>query len=214
MQEKSLVVQKTARYYTLGQLIKSVDEVWYIFHGYGQLATEILEQFKYFDKGNRYFIAPEGLSRFYTSGRSGKVGASWMTSEKRESEIRDYINYLNKLHHEIREQSDHRLYKTVLFGFSQGVATACRWLAGVSIPADCLILWAGTIPREIDLWRIKAHYPSLIVYMIYGTQDRFAQPDVIKEQEERLQKAEMNYRKIRFDGKHELHPPTMVKLFE
>ena len=36
--------------------------------------------------------------------------------------------------------------------------------------------------------------------------------EVLKEQEERLEKAAMHYRKIRFEGKHELHPPTLRKL--
>lgn len=214
MQKNLISVNRTARYFTLGQPTNSLEQVWYIFHGYGQSASELLEQFAYFEKGTRYFIAPEGLSRLYVSGHSGKVGASWMTKECRENEIADYLNYINALYKQIQENLPEKEIKSVLFGFSQGVATLCRWLGQVSINADRLILWAGTIPDDVDLWRIKAHYPQLHVDLVYGTQDAFACPDVIKEQEERLQKAEMNYRKIRFDGKHEIHPPTMTKLIE
>jgi predicted esterase len=97
-------------------------------------------------------------------------------------------------------------------GFSQGVSTVCRWLEQVSIRADRLILWAGTIPPELDLWKIKAHYPKLEVFLVVGTKDPFAKPGIIKEDEERLEKSEFHYQKIRFEGKHELHPPTLRKL--
>ena len=97
-------------------------------------------------------------------------------------------------------------------GFSQGVSTVCRWLEQVSVRADRLILWAGTIPPELDLWKIKAHYPKLEVFMVVGTQDPFAKPGTIKEEEERLERSELNYQKIRFEGKHQLHPPTLRKL--
>ena len=99
-------------------------------------------------------------------------------------------------------------------GFSQGVSTVCRWLEQVSVQADRLILWAGTIPPELDLWKIKAHYPDLEVFLVVGTQDRFANPGTIKEEEARLERFELHYRKIRFEGKHELHPPTLRKLSE
>jgi hypothetical protein len=140
------------------------------------LATDIIQEFSYFAKGTRYFVAPEGLSRFYLSGSTDTIGASWMTREERKSEI--------------------------------------RWLEQAKIQADKLILWAGSIPPETDLWRIKAHYPELEVFLIAGTKDPYARSDIIKEQEERLEKADLHYRKIRFEGTHELHPPTLMRLAE
>ena len=94
------------------------------------------------------------------------------------------------------------------------MSTVCRWLGQLKIEADLLVLWAGIIPPDVDLWKIKAHYPSLQVYLVAGTQDPYARSDVIKEQEERLEKAEMHYRKIRFDGKHELHVPTLTNFID
>ena len=213
MQNNTIQISKSAKYVTLGQVTDALEQLWYIFHGYGQLANDILQEFSYFDKGTRLFVAPEGLSRFYINGTEGKVGASWMTSEERLTEISDYIQYIKAVHEKVTSEMPDKDIKTVLFGFSQGVATVCRWLEQLQVDADKLILWAGTIPPETDLWRIKAHYPSLEVYLIAGTQDPYARSDIIREQEERLEKAALNYRKIRFDGKHELHPPTLVKLF-
>ncbi len=212
MQSRAITVPKTARFVTLGQPTQALKQVWYVFHGYGQLATEFLQEFAYIADGSRYFIAPEGLSRFYCSGISGKVGASWMTREDRLDEISDYLNYTNAVYEKVTRELPDQDIKKVLFGFSQGVSTMCRWLEQVSIEADRLILWAGTIPAELDLWKIKAHYPELQVYLVVGTQDPYAEPGIIKEDEARLEKAELHYRKIRFDGKHELHPPTLRKL--
>lgn len=214
MQEKHITVSKTARYFTLGQLSPSLEQVWYIFHGYGQLASDILKDFSSITKDSCYFIAPEGFSRFYLSGTSGDVGASWMTKEDRNNEIADYLQYLEIVNEQVTQKLPKHEFKTILFGFSQGVSTVCRWLGQLKIEADLLVLWAGIIPPDVDLWKIKAHYPSLQVYIVAGTQDPYARSDVIKEQEERLEKAEMHYRKIRFDGKHELHTTTLSKFID
>ena len=212
IQEKHFTVKRTTRYSTLGQPTSSLKQVWYLFHGYGQLASDIINLCTPLDEGSRFFIAPEGLSKFYISGSSGRVGASWMTREDRFNEIADYLNYLNELEGHISLKLPTVNFSTVLLGFSQGVATVCRWLENLSVRADRLILWAGTMPPEIDLWRIKAHYPSLEVFLVAGTQDRFVKSENIQEAEDRLERAELNYRKIRFDGKHELHLPTLQKL--
>jgi predicted esterase len=212
MQENYLKVEKTARYTTLGQCTPALEKVIYIFHGYGQLATSFIEEFSYFADGTKYFIAPEGLSRFYVSGKKGKVGASWMTSEHREQEIGDYLTYLDDVYRTENKKIPEKDIQTILLGFSQGVATVCRWLENLNIKADRLILWGGEIPPELALWRIRAHLPKLEVYLVAGTKDPFVRFDLLKDQEQRLENAQIPYKKIRFDGKHELHPPTLQKL--
>jgi predicted esterase len=212
MQSRVITVPRTARFVTLGQPTQALKQVWFVFHGYGQLATEFIQEFAYIADGSRYFIAPEGLSRFYCSGISGKVGASWMTREDRLDEISDYLTYTNTVYENVTREIPNSNVKRVLLGFSQGVSTVCRWLEQVSVQADRLILWAGTIPPGLDLWKIKAHYPKLEVYLVVGTKDLHAEPGKIKEDEARLENSELHYRKIRFIGKHELHPPTLRKL--
>jgi predicted esterase len=212
MQNRAITIPKTARFATLGQPTNALKQVWYVFHGYGQLASNFLQEFAYIADGSRYFIALEGLSRFYCSGLTGKVGASWMTKEDRLYEISDYLNYTNAVYNIVKKELPDQNIKKVLLGFSQGVATVCRWLEQVNIEADRLILWAGTIPPELDLWKIKAHYPDLQVFLVVGTKDPYANPGIIKEEEARLEKFELHYKKIRFEGKHEMHPPTLRKL--
>ena len=214
MQNRAITVPKTAWFATLGQPTCALKQVWYVFHGYGQLASNFIEEFEYIADGSRYFIALEGLSRFYRSGGSGKVGASWMTNEDRLYEISDYLNYANAVYKKVEEELPKQNLKRVLLGFSQGVATVCRWLEQVHIEADRLILWSGTIPSELDLWKIKAHYPDLQVYLVAGIKDPLVNPALIKEDEGRLENSELPYQKIRFEGKHEMHPPTLMRLSE
>ncbi len=61
----SLVVPRTARYYTLGPTHGFPRELWFVCHGYGQLAERFLRQFAPLDDGTRLIVAPEALSRFY-----------------------------------------------------------------------------------------------------------------------------------------------------
>src|SRR5881296_2809116 len=67
MQEHHIGVSRTARYFTLGDCSPGVGEVWFVCHGYGQLASRFLEKLRVLDDGRRYLLAPEGLSRFYLS---------------------------------------------------------------------------------------------------------------------------------------------------
>ena len=90
-----ILVTKTARYFTLGELNENTRELWFVLHGYAQLASDFIQDFEGLDNGTRFIVAPEGLNKFYARGFGGKPAASWMTSEDRENEIIDYINYLN-----------------------------------------------------------------------------------------------------------------------
>src|SRR5437867_9781706 len=67
LKEHHIGVSRTARYFTLGDSSREVGEVWFVCHGYGQLAARFLEKLRVLDDGRRYLVAPEGLSRFYLS---------------------------------------------------------------------------------------------------------------------------------------------------
>src|SRR6266704_2680299 len=99
MQEHSLSTSRTARYFTLGHP-SDARELWFVCHGYGQLASRFLERFHSLESQRRCIVAPEGLSRFYLTEHptERRVGASWMTREDRLHEIDDYVRYLDALH--------------------------------------------------------------------------------------------------------------------
>jgi hypothetical protein len=88
-----LAVPRTARVATLGG--RNADEVWLVLHGYGQLASQFLHSFLPAARPGRLIVAPEALSRFYTTRKPDRVGATWMTREARDAEIQDYLGYLD-----------------------------------------------------------------------------------------------------------------------
>ena len=145
MIEKKIIVSKTMRYFTIGDINKA-DKLIYVLHGYGQLASYFLKSFEKLSD-SYLIIAPEGMHRFYLNGTSGRVGASWMTKEAREIDIFENTQNLNKLNNTF----DKKFKKTIILGFSQGGATAARWFFNNSKKFDQLILWASVFPPEIDL---------------------------------------------------------------
>ena len=63
--EKGLItVERQARYFRLGPTVEEAEAVWYLLHGYGQVADEFLAKFEALDDGRTTLIAAEGLSRF------------------------------------------------------------------------------------------------------------------------------------------------------
>src|SRR2546425_7671757 len=145
MREHHLIVPRSARYFTLGELGPGTRDVWFVCHGYGQLAGRFLRQFEPLMDGTRFVVAPEGLSRFYLEsgrGRNEKVGASWMTREDRLSEIADYVRYLDALQAEILRDVDPGTVGGHLLGFSQGTATESRWTALGGLRAERMLFWS------------------------------------------------------------------------
>ena len=205
MQEHSFQTSRTARYFTLGSPANA-RELWFVCHGYGQLASRFLERFRPLEAEGRCIVAPEGLSRFYLteSPAERRVGASWMTREDRLHEIDDYVRYLDALY---RTVASGQATVTVL-GFSQGTATACRWAAVGASRVDRLILWGGEVPPDLDLTRLRV--PRLT--LVYGTRDEFFTPKVVAANETRLREHAIAYDLVSFDGGHEIQEPTLRSL--
>lgn len=138
---------KTFRYFTKGNKDEA-DYLFYVLHGYGQLAEFFIQKFNFLSS-NYYVVAPEGMHRFYLNGTSGRVGASWMTKEERETDISDNISWLNELDKQI--QLEKQFKKVILLGFSQGGPTAIRWMIDKKLKLDSLIIWASVFPPDLNL---------------------------------------------------------------
>ncbi|MBK9177579.1 MAG: dienelactone hydrolase family protein [Flavobacteriales bacterium] len=210
MEERFILVQRTARYHVLGR-IEAAQELWVVLHGYGQLARFFLNNFKGLEDG-RCIIAPEGLSRFYLDEQNTRVGATWMTREDRLHEIDDQVSYLDALCDELRRSSLPGVKVNVL-GFSQGAATASRWAIRGRTPLKRLVLWAGSIPPELDRDALAA-WRSLPVDLVLGDQDEFAAPKDLNAQAQRLQGAGVACNKHLFEGGHRLEPVTLRRVVE
>lgn len=202
MEEHLFSTPRAARYFTLGSPEKA-SELWFVCHGYGQLASRFLERFRPIEAERRCIVAPEALSRFYLteSPTERRVGASWMTREDRLHEIDDYVRYLDGVYAKIAPRNA----RVTALGFSQGTATASRWTALGSSRIDRLIVWGGEVPPDLDLKRLRV--PSLT--LVYGTRDEFFTPKIIAATESRLRKHQIPYALVPFDGGHEIDEATL-----
>lgn len=205
-------VPRTARYYTLGSLSKNTKNVWLVFHGYGQLAEYFIKHFSELDLDENFIIAVEGLSRFYVEGLTGRVGASWMTKDERELEIKDQSTYINAVLNDAGINLDLENYNFVVLGFSQGTATAVRWFVNNGIRPNRLVLWAGSFPHDIDVFEHKSTFEKLPVSYVYGTEDQFLQNVDMNAKIEELQKTGMDVSVWTFEGKHVMDKPTLAKI--
>ena len=151
----TIKVEQTARWFHIGEDHSSASTIVIVLHGYGQHPAYMLESLKPLERLGLSILAPEGLSRFYIKGTDGRVGASWMTRDERLSDIEDHINYLNHWWDALNTKPD---AKIIVVGFSQGVATASRWLAS-GFQANSVILHSGTIPTE---WQEKPGFSQKI----------------------------------------------------
>ncbi len=212
--QKHIDVTLQASYRTLNELTDETQYVWMVFHGYGQLTEFFIRKFDQLDPAKHFVIAPQGLSKFYLEGFSGRVGATWMTKEDRLTEIENQQRYLRAvLEQEVGERrSDTRL---IIFGFSQGVATMCRFAAYNDIPFDRMIMWAGTFPHDLEKKDVS-HWPDEFpIKYFMGRQDPFFKPGIVEEQRRRVTELTGIEPTLRlFDGKHEVVPHLLHEVFQ
>jgi predicted esterase len=212
-QERRLLVTRSARYYQAGEVNAATRQVWFVCHGYGQLAAYFIRHFHRLTHADptTVVIAPEGLSRFYLNGTSGRIGATWMTREDRLAEIEDYVGYLNQLAAAVLAECPPTVQITVL-GFSQGGATVSRWLAQAFFRPAHLILWAGAFPTDVDFTVATHRLRHLPVTLVCGDQDEFIDDEALEQQRGFLQKLGVEPTIIRFAGRHELNGAVLERL--
>lgn len=213
MEEHHLTTRRTARYYTLGGS-GPLREVWFVLHGYGQQAGSFVRHFRSVAAAHRLVVAPEALARFYLEpgNHEGRIGASWMTREDRLAEIDDYVAYLDTLYAHIFEPGARQAVAVHVLGFSQGAATACRWQAYGAVRAEQLTLWGGRIPPDLDLTTHRAAFAQARLTLIAGTEDEYAKPERIAEQEARLSRHDLPFRSLSFEGGHRLDSDVLRTL--
>ena len=213
MTEHHLAVTRSARYYQLGELSAQTRRVWFVCHGYGQLAAYFSRHFAFLTEADpaTVVIAPEGLSRFYLSGNGGRVGASWMTRDDRLHEIDDHIGFLDQLADVILAQCPADVHITVL-GFSQGTATVSRWLAQARFRPAHLILWAGGFPDDLAPAAARRLLEKLPLTVVIGTDDEYISSSEIAHQQQQMQQLGALPTLISFAGKHELNRKVLAEL--
>ena len=203
------------RYQTLGDAMNA-RAVWFVLHGYGQLAEYFIKKFTTLIDLNVYVIAPEALSRFYLEDmdkrmRSGnnRVGATWMTRENRETDIENYLRFLNAVYDTETIAPDRPV--TVL-GFSQGAATASRWVTASDRHFNRLILWSGIFPPDLHIPRSQEVFKSVETISVYGEKDPFLNDARFSEMNDISKRLGIEVKSITFDGGHDIHADTLKAL--
>jgi predicted esterase len=100
---------------------------------------------------------------------------------------------------------------TVL-GFSQGSATASRWVMNNRIRFQRLILWAGIFPPDMDFENGKEILNGKDVQLVYGKNDPFLTDERFREMTNLSQNLGAEVKQIVFDGEHDIHQATLLTL--
>lgn len=207
MSEIKILSEKTFYANDIGD--ENSDHLIYVLHGYGQLSRYFIKKFE--DIQHRaYIVAPEGMHRFYNQGTEGRVGASWMTKENREDDINDNIHWLNDLHAHL---TTNRNYKRItIIGFSQGGATAVRWLTKGVIFSANLILWGSIFPPDVPF---DKQITNKIKYFKFVVGDK--DPYFTNQNDNQKLKKEMEdlgAKVIIFSGEHDIDTITLMQIID
>jgi predicted esterase len=210
---------RTARYYTVGGEGPGRASIWFVLHGYGQLAGPFIRYFADLASAERLIVAPEAMNRFYLIGidkpaAERPVGATWMTREDRDSEIADYVEYLDTLHDEVTAASAGPTGRLVVLGFSQGAATATRWVTHGRARIDRLVLWGGLIPPDTNLANGHASLRHVPLTIVVGERDHYISAAALADEAARLDAARIPFELIKFDGGHAISRSVFPRLGE
>ncbi|MEQ8926108.1 MAG: hypothetical protein RLO81_09870 [Fulvivirga sp.] len=211
MQEHHFNFSYKGRYSQIGELNSGTKHLLFVLHGYGQLSKYFIRKFSSLEEHGFCIIAPEGLSKFYIEGFSGRVGATWMTKVDREIDIENYLEYLNQLYSGIKDNISADC-KVTLLGFSQGSATVSRWIASGKINFDQLILWAGIFPPDMDITVTREILSDKDITYVYGLDDPFIKQERLKEMTEISNRLKLKPEIITFPGKHDIDQNTLLQL--
>ncbi len=204
-----LTIRRRVRYALLEPTDGPVTEVWFVLHGYNQLAHRFIHYFEGLRGPGRCIVAPEGLHRHYLGPDNERVGASWMTKEDRQTDIGDYVTYLDTLYGQFVQT---RSAKAIVLGFSQGVHTACRWIAFGQAAFTKAVLWGADPPSDLDLRAHREVFSASDLHFVAGRDDEWLQGSRLRAAHERLHEAGIPFTPVEFPGGHRMDRSTLKTL--
>lgn len=199
----------SARYHSIGNE-ETPEVIWIVLHGYSQLGEFFIRKFVALDLSKTLVIAPDGLHRFYTSGHSGRVGASWMTKDDRENDINNYVQFLDNLYAHLHNK--HPESKVIILGFSQGAATASRWVnLGIHLP-NRLVLWGSVFPPDMELEVARNKMKAVKPVLVFGNSDEFTSKDKFDEYCRKFRGDKIEFSVMEYQDGHDIEPNTLLEL--
>ena len=211
MTENELSIPKTCRYCSFGNTTNP-QTIWFTLHGYGQLAKYFIKNFESLNPEENLVIAPEGFHRFYLDGMKGRVGASWMTSEDRLTDISDYVNYLDLLHDTVVQKLKKDNHRLIVLGFSQGVATASRWMALGNTKPDAAVFWAGSFPPDLKPAESKRWFSDIPTWCVIGDSDKYISDENIESAKKHFDSLGISPKWLRYKGGHKIPEDAFEEL--
>jgi len=211
--QKEISFHSKGSYSVLGDLDSTTTHtILFVFHGQGQLAKYFIRKFKSLKDLGITIIAPEGLHHYYLSGFSGRVGASWMTNENRLVAIENYLTFLDSTLKDVLKTtpSDVNIH---LLGFSQGAATACRWVEKSNFNFDKLILWGGGLPPDLESQAITNRMKGKSIIQMIGNKDPYLTPENKRTMLTLIEKYNLSSTIKQYNGEHNINEATLLELF-
>ncbi|MCX2719434.1 alpha/beta hydrolase [Lentiprolixibacter aurantiacus] len=210
VQEKDVVYSNRNTYSTLNQVTEKTKYVWLVFHGIGFLSRYFLRYFADFAEEEHYFIAPQAPSKYYLNNEYKHVGASWLTRENTLLEKENVMAYLDGVWQAEKIPKNCNL---IVFGYSQGVSIASRYVAYSKIKPAKLILYAGGLPEELDENSFNFLSTKTPITFIYGNQDPYLNPERMAREQAKLNTIFAGRAQLMaFEGGHELKKEIIHKV--
>jgi len=195
-------------YSTLNTLSESTKNVWFVCHGMGYLSRYFINYFKGLNPEENYIIAPQAQSKYYLAPKLKHVGASWLTKENTLAETKNVMAYFDAVFEQESISKDKNL---IVFGYSQGVSVAMRYLALRKLNCEQLVIHSGGIPKELAPNEFK--FLNAKTTLIYGTQDEFLNEERMAYEIERAKSLfGTNLKVLPFDGKHTVNVELINQL--
>lgn len=209
--EKTVTYTSQNTYLTQNQLTSKTKNVWLVFHGIGYLSRYFVKYFNGLDPEENYIIVPQAPSKYYLKNEYKYVGASWLTKENTAIEVTNVLNYIDAV---LNGENIPKNVNLVLFGFSQGVSVATRWLAKKKPNCRLVALYAGGVPNELKPEDFDfMDFESTKIKIVYGDEDEFLTPDRLKGEKIKIDLLFQNKAETQvFNGGHEVKPEIIESL--
>ncbi|MBS9462113.1 esterase [Flagellimonas sp. 389] len=209
--EKTVSYNTKNTYVTLNTLTHETKNVWVVFHGIGYLSRYFIKHFERLNTNQNYIIAPQAPSKYYLKNEYKYVGASWLTKENTLMETENVLNYIDAVFNAEQIPPEVNL---IVFGFSQGVSIATRWVTKRKIQCESLILYAGGIPNELTKEDFEyLNWNATTVKIVYGEKDDYLNEERLKQEKVKIDKLfQGNAKLIRFEGGHEMNTEVIKNL--
>jgi predicted esterase len=209
--ENTVTYTSKNSYATSNTLTDQTKNVWLVLHGIGYLSRYFLKYFDELPPEENYIIAPQAPSKYYLNNQYHHVGASWLTKVDTERETENVLTYLDAV---LAAESIPSKCHLIIFGFSQGVSIATRWIAQRQLYCHQLIVYAGGIPSELrpsDFEFLLAKNTRVIC--IVGNKDEYLTETRRNEEFKKIKELfDGKAQQIIFDGGHEIKKEIVNQL--